>query len=171
MAARFLHQNNIPVVVFLVGSKEKFKGEALAQLQKVEEIQIPIKLMSDFETLNKEFKLHPPQKLIVIDAILGTGFHGEPRPPALLAIKAINDLKKNHPGKVTVLAADIPSGLNGDEGFTETEAVRADTTLTFAAPKQGLTVNSAQAYIGNLEVVDIGIPTELLQSVTNNKSS
>ena len=132
-------------------------------------IRVPFEF--DEETLNKEFKLHPPQKLIVIDAILGTGFHGEPRPPALLAIKAINDLKKNHPGKVTVLAADIPSGLNGDEGFTETEAVRADTTLTFAAPKQGLTVNSAQAYIGNLEVVDIGIPTELLQSVTNNKSS
>jgi NAD(P)H-hydrate epimerase len=89
---------------------------------------------------------------VVVDAIFGTGFAGEPRDPALAAIEAIND------ADVPVLATDIPSGVNASTGEVEGPAVQAELTVTFHAAKLGHWIHPGKGHTGELRVAPIGIP-------------
>lgn len=88
---------------------------------------------------------------IVVDALLGTGTRGAPRGEIAAAIDAIAAERAKG---VTVVALDIPSGVDADTGDT-TVAVHADLTLTFAAPKRGLL--AARSHTGTIVVLDIGL--------------
>jgi NAD(P)H-hydrate epimerase len=91
----------------------------------------------------------------VVDAILGTGFAGEPREPAAGAISAINAAGAQ--GAV-VIACDVPSGLDASTGEVASEAVRAAATATFHAAKPGLWIAPGKSCAGDVAVIDIGIP-------------
>src|SRR3954454_12067160 len=69
---------------------------------------------------------------VIVDALLGTGFEGEPREPIKGAIAAINAQE------APVVACDVPSGVNASTGEVEGEAVRAAATATFHGSKIGL---------------------------------
>jgi NAD(P)H-hydrate epimerase len=88
----------------------------------------------------------------VVDALLGTGFEGEPRGMVLEAIEAIND------AGAAVVAADVPSGVDASTGVVAGAAVRAAATATFAAAKPGLWIHPGKEHAGEVRVVDIGIP-------------
>jgi NAD(P)H-hydrate epimerase len=88
----------------------------------------------------------------VVDALLGTGFEGEPREPVASAIWAINRQG------ASVVACDVPSGVNASTGEVEAEAVRAEVTATFHGSKIGLHVEPGKGHAGRVEVVEIGIP-------------
>jgi NAD(P)H-hydrate epimerase len=81
---------------------------------------------------------------LVIDAAFGTGFRGTYRAPAV-------------PAGVRVVAADIPSGVDGDTGEACGEPLRADLTVTFAALKPGLLQGDGPLLAGRVEVADIGL--------------
>lgn len=81
---------------------------------------------------------------IVVDAILGTGFHGELRAPFSIWIPAINACARR------VISVDIPSGLNTQTGIVEDDCVRADATVTMIAPKIGLYSADAPEYTGEI---------------------
>ena len=81
---------------------------------------------------------------LVIDAAYGTGFRGRYRAPAA-------------PPGAAVLAVDIPSGVNGDTGEADDDAVRADATVTFAALKPGLLLGQGPERSGTVTVADIGL--------------
>jgi hydroxyethylthiazole kinase-like uncharacterized protein yjeF len=89
---------------------------------------------------------------VIVDALLGTGFDGRPRPPLDGVIAAIND------AGVPVVSADMPSGVNGSTGEIAGEAVQATATATFHAAKPGLHVHPGKAHAGEIHVIDIGIP-------------
>lgn len=91
---------------------------------------------------------------VIIDAILGTGVRGVVREPLFTAIKMINS------SNALKIAVDVPSGLNSDTGEVHGIAVKADITITFHAAKKGLLLDKAREYVGELIVVDIGIPRE-----------
>jgi hydroxyethylthiazole kinase-like uncharacterized protein yjeF len=93
----------------------------------------------------------------IIDAILGTGFEGEPRDPAAGAITAINDQASS--GDAVVVACDVPSGVNASTGEVAGVAVRAAATVTFHAAKPGLWISPGKTHAGEVHVVDIGIPS------------
>jgi NAD(P)H-hydrate epimerase len=88
----------------------------------------------------------------VVDALLGTGFEGEPREPVASAIWAIN--RQDAP----VVACDVPSGVNASTGEVEAEAVRATATATFHGSKVGLHVAPGKERAGSVEIAEIGIP-------------
>ena len=90
---------------------------------------------------------------MLVDCILGTGFHGEVRGPARAAILRINEAKKKG---AFVVAVDINSGMNGDTGEAEL-AVRSDLTVSIGFYKTGLLTPAAARYIGQLTNADIGI--------------
>jgi NAD(P)H-hydrate epimerase len=92
----------------------------------------------------------------IVDALLGTGSSGSPRPPLDAAIEAIN----RQPAPK--LAVDLPSGLDCDTGEFPGAVVHAAHTCTFVAPKPGLLVDHAREIIGQLHVVNIGIPKTLV---------
>ena len=81
---------------------------------------------------------------VVLDAILGTGFHGELRAPFTIWIEALND------AAATVVAVDVPSGLDAETGIAASACVRADVTATMLAPKLGLFSADGPEYAGEL---------------------
>lgn len=89
---------------------------------------------------------------VVVDALLGTGFAGEPRGAVLEAIEAIEACG------APVVACDVPSGVDGSTGEVAGPAVRAVATATFHAPKPGLYINPGKERSGRVRVIDIGIP-------------
>jgi NAD(P)H-hydrate epimerase len=91
-------------------------------------------------------------KGVVIDAMLGTGFEGEPREPVATAIESINEWE------LPVIACDVPSGVNASTGEAPDAAVRADRTVTFHQRKLGHLIAPAKHLCGPVEVVPIGIP-------------
>jgi len=93
-----------------------------------------------------------PDATLAIDALLGTGASGEPRGAVAAAIRAIRD------SGVTVLAADIPSGVDASTGERATLAVLASATATFHAAKPGLWIEPGRGCAGRVSVVEIGIP-------------
>jgi NAD(P)H-hydrate epimerase len=88
---------------------------------------------------------------IVVDALLGTGSRGAPRGDLA---RAIEDIATAQTSGATVVALDVPSGVDADTGEA-TLAVRADLTLTFAAVKRGLL--AARSHTGTIAVLDIGL--------------
>ncbi len=60
------------------------------------------------------------------------------------------------------VAIDIPSGLDPDTGEPAEFCVKAILTLTLGLPKQGLVAERTRPYVGELKVLDIGFPRELL---------
>ena len=92
---------------------------------------------------------------LLIDALLGTGFHGPLRPEAEALIKVLAEKRAGFP---PVLAADLPSGVDADNGRISGTAVRADVTVTFCRPKWGVLLYPGANFAGRVEIVDIGVP-------------
>jgi hydroxyethylthiazole kinase-like uncharacterized protein yjeF len=88
---------------------------------------------------------------VVVDALFGTGFRGAPRPEAAEVIARLNAAGGS------VVAVDVPSGVDASTGEVEGEAVEADLTVTFHAPKVGLAVAPGRFYAGDVVVADIGL--------------
>jgi NAD(P)H-hydrate epimerase len=95
----------------------------------------------------------------IVDALLGTGARGEPRPPLDAAIDAINAAGRK------VLAVDLPSGLDCDTGQAARHTIRAAHTCTFVAPKPGFAAPGASQYVGQVHTVDIGAPRRLVEEI------
>jgi len=87
---------------------------------------------------------------IIVDCLLGTGFHGVMRDPYSTAVQEINA------AGAYVISVDINSGMNGDAGEAEL-AVRSDLTVTIGFVKNGMLAANAGSYMKRLVVADIGI--------------
>ncbi len=162
VVARHLSNANVPVEVILCGSRERYKGDAEANLRIIERMGLPIICLESEppEAAAAVIRSHAAAADIIVDAMLGTGAAGAPREPIRSAIEVINDLQKI---QKTVVALDIPSGLDCDTGQPIDSAVRADHTVTFAAMKKGFQSPEAGKYTGDITVASIGIKTSLLQ--------
>ena len=88
---------------------------------------------------------------VIVDALFGTGFTGEPRPGAARLIEQINA------AGVDVVAVDVPSGVDASTGEVAGAVVDAAWTVTFHREKVGLYVAPGALHCGELEVVDIGL--------------
>lgn len=95
---------------------------------------------------------------VVVDAIFGTGLSSEVTGKYRAVIEYINSLSK------PVVAVDIPSGLSADTGQPLGVAVRARFTAALGALKVGLVTATGMEYAREVELIDIGIPAELLDN-------
>jgi ADP-dependent NAD(P)H-hydrate dehydratase / NAD(P)H-hydrate epimerase len=110
---------------------------------------------------------------VIVDALFGTGFSGEPRAPAAALIARMNR------SGVPILAIDLPSGVDASTGEIAGEAVRAATTVTFHGRKLGVIVAPGRFHAGGVRVLDIGLDraetgarlatTELLRCVPRRR--
>ena len=85
---------------------------------------------------------------LVLDGIVGIGGHGGLRHAAAGLVAAVTG---------TVVAVDLPSGVDADTGAVEGEAVRADVTVTFGTLKPGLLVGAGAEHAGDVRLVEIGL--------------
>lgn len=92
---------------------------------------------------------------VIVDALFGTGFHGEPRPDAAALIERINA------AGAPVVSVDLPSGVDASTGEIAGEAVRATLTVTFHGPKVGLAIAPGVFRTGEVAIAGIGLePSE-----------
>jgi hydroxyethylthiazole kinase-like uncharacterized protein yjeF len=88
---------------------------------------------------------------VLVDALFGTGFSGEPRPDAARLIEAMNAVG------APILAIDLPSGVDASTGEIAGAAVQAHVTVTFHGRKVGLEVAPGRFRRGDAVVADIGL--------------
>ena len=145
VAAKLLHEHGFTVRIFHTSPASELKGDALRAWN-----ELP-------DGIERRQELHAADLAgaIVIDALLGTGFYGKLREPWLHWINLVNYLN------LPVIAADLPSGLDADDGEVRGgAAVRADVTVAFAYPKTGMLNGQGPALCGRIRVIDIGLPAE-----------
>ena len=103
---------------------------------------------------------------LIVDGLLGIGGRGGLREPfAGLAAAADQSRRGAAPGgaggAATVVAVDLPSGIDADTGAVDGPAVRADVTVTFGAIKPGLLIDPGAGHAGTVELIDIGLRPHL----------
>lgn len=148
--ARHLDARGYDVRVVLIAESEELRGDAAANYSVLKQAGFPI---FGAECLKEELLSAD----WIVDALLGTGASGDPRPPLSDAIKQLNA------SSARKLAVDLPSGLDCDTGVPGNPTFRADHTCTFVAPKVGFANPAAKEYLGTVSVHDIGVPRKLLE--------
>ena len=88
---------------------------------------------------------------VIVDALFGTGFHGEPRAEAAATIGRINA------AGAPVVSVDVPSGVDASTGEIAGEAVRATLTVTFHGVKAGLAIAPGLFHTGDVTIAEIGL--------------
>ncbi|HEX4751059.1 MAG TPA: NAD(P)H-hydrate dehydratase [Bryobacteraceae bacterium] len=144
------------LTVLEVADPDSLTGDALANRQMLDASGCP---------LVRELPAKAKFATIVVDAILGTGLTGPAKGQALDAIRLIN----NEFPLAKKVAIDIPSGLPSDDSKPTGEFVRTDYTVTFTAAKQSQCLSPVYQSVGELVVVPIGSPDDLVKTNPNHK--
>jgi|TARA_Y100000310_G_scaffold100319_1_gene98183 NAD(P)H-hydrate epimerase len=98
-------------------------------------------------------ELHTEVDLIV-DGLLGYSLSGDPRGHAAELIDWANDTNK------PILALDIPSGMDATTGEIRQPCIKAKKTAVYGVLKEGLMIDGASEYTGDIHLIDIGFPRE-----------
>lgn len=156
VAARHIHNAGAKVKIFFLGENEQIQGDARLHFDILTKMQLDIiEVRGDRDWDKVRLALIFTDG--VVDALLGTGFRGDVRGNHAEVIALINNRQ------TTVVAVDLPSGLHANTGFVSGYCIKATKTVTFGLPKPGLLLYPGTEYVGDLEVIDLGIPLELLQ--------
>jgi NAD(P)H-hydrate epimerase len=156
VVARHLFNNGAKPLVLILGTKEEVRGDAALNLKIADAIGVAIIEIRSPEDWKKQKKALGEATMIV-DAIFGTGLA---KPAAGLYAQAIRDINKVMAFK---LAVDIPSGLSSDSFQVIGPAVKADLTVTLAAPKIAHVFPPAEDLVGDFLVADISVPRHLFE--------
>ena len=162
-AARWLQSYGVSVRAFIVGAAlDAVQGDAAMELAMF------TKAGGRVEALSTEddwvlAELAASKADVLVDALLGTGFHGELEGDVLRACELLNKSEKY------ILAVDIPTGVNADNGAVCEQAVRADHTVTMALVKTGLLLYPGREYCGDIELADISMPVKLVEKYKSDK--
>lgn len=162
-AARWLQSYGVSVRAFVVGAAlDAVQGDAALELAMF------TKAGGRVEALSTEddwvlAELAASKADVLVDALLGTGFHGELEGDVLRACELLNKSEKY------ILAVDIPTGVNADNGAVCEQAVRADHTVTMALVKTGLLLYPGREYCGDIELADISMPVKLVEEYKSDK--
>jgi NAD(P)H-hydrate epimerase len=156
VVARHLRNAGVQVTVALAVPREKTKGDAAVNLRIYQKTGEP--LIEAFEPDGLDTTRREAERAdVIVDGLLGTGSQGAPRGTIAQLIKLANAAPR-----ARRVAIDIPSGLDGDSGEAAEPCFHADATVTFVAAKVGCTRPAAEAFVGRIIVVDIGVPRELI---------
>lgn len=156
--ARHLDLRGYAVKVLLWADPRELVGDAAANYNTLARCGVPLHIFGHG---------HDPAALAadlagadwIVDALLGTGSRGEPRPPLDAVIGRLNAAPAGR------LAVDLPSGLDCDTGLPAASTIRAHHTCTFVAPKAGFLSSASQPYLGQVHVHDIGAPRKLVGEI------
>jgi NAD(P)H-hydrate epimerase len=152
--ARHLWNEGIYVRVFCIVEEKQISGDARTNYTIIKNMNLPIEFVKSIDDI-KDLEHEPPD--LLVDALLGTGIKGAVQGFARDIIDFIN---KNI--ETTVVAVDLPSGLDANSCQVAGCAIRADITVTMALPKRCHALYPAKNYVGELYIADIGIPPFVL---------
>ncbi len=147
IAAQVLAEHGISVRVLLFGERGRLKGDAAEAARRWKG-----------QTLAAT-----PDALegcgLIVDALFGAGLDRPVEGQAAALIAAMNE------SGVPIVAADLPSGINGASGAVMGAAVMATETVTFFRRKPGHVLLPGRLHCGSVHVADIGIPAAVLDRI------
>ncbi len=146
-----LKGHNVKIVSLV--PQDKLTGDAATNATIARQAEIPISVA----TCEAEIKNAVSGADVIVDCLLGTGAKGAPRGLYAEAIHITNHSDANR------VAIDIPSGLDCDTGSAADPTFHAELTLTFVASKIGFAAAAAKPWLGDIEVIGIGVPEKLLR--------
>lgn len=157
VVARHLKKKGARLSLIFLSSPKELSHDASIMYQRLRKLKgIPRAIiqptLSTFQAIGKKAN-------VIVDALLGTGLSSSIREPYESAIKAMNECP------AYTVAIDIPSGLDSQTGAVLGQAVKADLTVTFGYPKVGLYVGNAIDHVGQVRLVDIGIPSRYIEDL------
>ena len=158
--ARLLSESGLVVRVLLLGPREELTADARANFDR---LPASVDLVpGDPTRWPEQVAAVAAGAVVVVDAVLGTGIQPPLRAPYTGLCAAINEVA------TPVVAVDIPSGVSGDDGGVDRDAVVADATITVGLPKLGLLLPPGRDHTGELSVVDIGFDDDICASRTSD---
>jgi hydroxyethylthiazole kinase-like uncharacterized protein yjeF len=162
VAARRLRDLGAKPEVYLFAAQEEMRGDAATNCKRWQEAYGDLHVACDSGAWQSARPVLASAEIIV-DALLGTGTRGA---VAGLLGEVVADVNQRQgPVRSAVVAVDIPSGLVADTGAANGPVIKAAHTVTFTAPKIGMTVGASSDHVGQLFVRDIGSPPELVEEV------
>lgn len=150
VAARCLYEEDWSVECWLACPEEKLKGDALVHFRRLRKAGVEVQVLERPEEWHYAAECGTDAEIIV-DGLLGTGVSGEPRGVIADAVQFVNAQTE----QALIVAIDVPSAM----------AIRADLTVTMGLPKIDCVQPENLDAVGNLDVVDIGIPAALIDAV------
>lgn len=156
--ARHLDVRDIACRVLLWANPSELRGDAAVNFRILQKTDVPVEVFAEGHDAGRLESLLDDAAWIV-DALLGTGAKGDPRPPLDRAIDQLNATE------LPILAVDLPSGLDCDSGVPGSPTIRAAETCSFVAMKIGFASPQAAPYIGKVHVLDIGAPRKIIERV------
>ncbi len=159
VVARLLKKRRIPCEVALLARKDELSADAAHNLHAFLKLKGKVYEMAadDFKLLSRRIGKNG----LIVDAILGTGIKSEVRGRLAEAITLINA------AGLPIVAVDIPSGLDTDNGGPLGVAVQAEMTVALAFAKLGEVIYPGASYCGELVVADIGIDDRAVAEVSS----
>lgn len=152
--ARLLRAGGGSVRVFLAADRAAVQGAAAEHLQRCEQAGCAVEVLgADLAPLDAALR----KADLVIDALLGTGLRGAPRPAMARVIECLAH------GARPVVAVDMPSGVEADTGRVDGAAVQAVLTVTFGLVKVGHLFYPGRSHCGALHLANIGFPEPILR--------
>jgi len=165
--ARHLLLRGHKAIVHCFAPPSELTGDAAVNFSILEKSNAPIVVQSDsFD--DAELIVALEKSDWIIDALLGTGAKGAPRPPIDQVVRLINEQKTSRGARV--LAIDLPSGLDCETGEASPTTIQADATCTFVTAKTGFMNPEAAQYVGDLYVLDIGAPRKVIEDVLRKRT-
>ncbi len=156
VCARHLQNSGVRVSVFLTDDPREMKGDAKVNYEIIRRMGLLAPVLRRPEGWRSGQRCLK-RASVVVDSLFGTGFSGEADVFFSRVIAAINCYGK------TVVAVDVPSGLDATTGRPALSCVRAAKTVTFAYPKRGFLNREAAPFLGRVVVRDISIPPAALK--------
>jgi len=158
VAARYLKEMGAEVMAFIAPARRDgtYSPEVMKNISRAAEIGVSAHQASE-ELIELDVRLR--SSALLIDALLGTGSSGKPAGAVHKMIQCMMKARK------PVLAVDIPSGLDPATGYHSGVIVTANVTCALGLPKTGLLAAAAARFVGELKVVDIGLPAQLVDAL------
>jgi hydroxyethylthiazole kinase-like uncharacterized protein yjeF len=149
VVARLLKKKRIPCEVVLLAKKHELSPDAAHNFAAYVKLKGKVTEIADgsLDILDERIR----GKGLLVDAILGTGIKNAVRGFYAEAIALINA------SGLPIIAVDIPSGLDTDNGTAPGAAIQAQMTVSLGYPKLGQVIYPGLDRVGDLVVVDIGI--------------
>ena len=160
VAARYLHDWGAKVSLYLFGLRPVDDPN----LKQVQEGDIACVVVAKDENLNG-LDDGLSSATAVVDALFGTGRSRPLDDTFAQALGRVSRVKEGRPS-LHIIALDLPSGLNADNGMVDPACLYADDTITLGFPKVGLFNPPGSERAGRITVVDIGIPSYLAEKVS-----
>ena len=160
---RHLAAAGVAVKGVVLGDPANYRGDAKVHFENASRLPLPIQLaasksgVGELERANGNVDGRRAEW--IVDAILGTGAQGPPRPAVAEVVRLANQQGAR------TMAIDLPTGLDGETGELREPTFRADISCTFVAAKTGFQRAETARWLGEIRVIEIGITPGILTQV------